>query len=84
MARPLAAVAKKVAGSNRRLAALGLPSVSIFAMQHFSPIAAANLCKIAHFVQKTDGVICHKVDATPQAERVPRHVFTRPKLAHTP
>jgi hypothetical protein len=28
MARPLAAVAKKIAGSNRRLPALGLPSVS--------------------------------------------------------
>jgi hypothetical protein len=51
MARPLAAVAKKIAGSNRRLPALGLPSVSIFAMQYSSPIAAANLCKIAHFVR---------------------------------
>src|SRR4029077_21278738 len=51
MARPLAAVAKKVAGSNGRAPALGLPSVSIFAIRHFRPIAAANLCKIAHFVR---------------------------------
>jgi hypothetical protein len=55
MARPLAAVAKKVAGSNRRAPALGPPSVSIFAMQHFSPIAVANLCKIAHFVRNDRG-----------------------------
>jgi hypothetical protein len=51
----LAAVAKKVAGSNRRAPALGPPSVSIFAMQYFSTIAAADLCKIAHFVRNDQG-----------------------------